>query len=216
MKNRSIDTYAIQGKQLSKHAIKTELKKILNTQSSTPEIQGNDLEFVLEAFKTARYYQEKTKGQSIVKVIRKKAEKYGTFCFYIYREDGTSTDFSYTKMYNENQEIEDVFTSLRHAIDPIISNFRKEFKPFEYEGEWIKDISQVDVDHYDKTFNELAWEWIRNNGGIEYLTKKVNKTEDGSTITCFIDKNLDESFKTFHNAHTHLRFIPKEINRGKK
>lgn len=188
----------------------------MNTQPSTSEIQGKDLEFVLEAFKTARYYQEKTKGQSIIKVVRKKAEKYATLCFYIYREDGTSTDFSYTKMYNENQEIEDVFLSLRHAIDPIISNFRKEFEPFEYEGEWIKDISQVDVDHYDKTFNELAWEWIRNNGGIEYLTKKVNKTEDGSTITCFIDKNLDESFKTFHNAHTHLRFIPKEINRGKK
>ena len=214
MKHKSIDTYTIQGKQLSKHAIKKELKRILNTQSSTPEIHGNDLEFVLEAFKTARYYQEKTKGQSIVKVTKKKAEKYGTFCFYIYREDGTSTDFSYTKMYNENQEIEDVFTSLRHAIDPIISNFRKGFKPFEHEGEWIRDLSQVDVDHYDNTFNELAWEWIRNNGGIEELIKKVNKTEDGSTITCFIDENLNESFRKFHNNNTHLRFLPKEINRS--
>ena len=70
MKKRSIDTYTIQGKQLSKNAIKKELYRILNTQPSTSEIQGKDLEFVLEAFKTARYYQEKTKGQSIIKVVR--------------------------------------------------------------------------------------------------------------------------------------------------
>lgn len=116
----------------------------------------------------------------------------------------------------KNKKKEDVINALRYAIDPIISNFRKGFKPFEYEGILIDNISQVDVDHYDESFNKIAWEWIRNNGGIEQLINKVNKTEDGSTITCFIDENLNESFRRFHNAHTHLRFVPKEINRSKK
>lgn len=85
-----------------------------------------------------------------------------------------------------------------------------------HEGILIDNISQVDVDHYDESFNKIAWEWIRNNGGIEQLINKVNTTEDGSTITCFIDENLNESFRRFHNVHTHLRFVPKEINRSKK
>ena len=206
--------YTIQGQDYTETGIRNKLKEILNRPLANPEVKGTDFEFVLEAFKTARYYDEKTKGMSIVKVIRKKAEKYATLCFYIYREDGTCTDFSYTKMHTKNSNKDDVLNALRNAIDPIISNFRKEFKPFEYERKLIEQVSQVDVDHYDKTFNELAWEWIRNNGGIEQLIKKVNKTEDNSTKTYFIDENLNEAFRIFHNKNTHLRFLPKERNRS--
>ena len=212
----AIKKYCIEGELYSANAIQKELKRILNDTPLEKEVQGKDLTFVLEAFKTATYYEEKTKGEAITKVIKKKVKNYSTNCFYIYREDGTSTDFSYKKMYNQEQEKEDVINALRYAIDPIISNFRKGFKPFEYEGILIDNISQVDVDHYDESFNKIAWEWIRNNGGIEQLINKVNKTEDGSTITCFIDENHNESFRRFHNAHTHLRFVPKEINRSKK
>lgn len=208
--------YTIQGLDYTAAEVKNKLKEILNKTSVNPEVEGTDLEFVLEAFKTARYYDEKAKGMSIVKVVRKKAERYATLCFYIYREDGTSTDFSYTKMYAENPEKDDVLNALRQAIDSIISNFRKGFTPGVYEGEWLEDVSQADVDHYDKTFNVVAWEWIRDNGGIEVLIKKVNKTEDDSTITCFIDESLNEAFRTFHNQNTHLRFLPKSINRSKK
>lgn len=209
-------THKILGSELSESKIREKLKEILNRTSENPEVEGDDLEFVIEAFKTARYYEEKTKGMSIVKVVRKKAERYSTLCFYIYREDGTCTDFSYTKMYAKNQDKDDVLNALRQAIDPIISNFRTGFKPDWYDGEWLEDVNQADVDHYNKTFNELAWEWIRANGGIEVLIKKVNKTEDGSTITFFIDKRLNESFRVFHDQNTNLRFLPKSKNRSKK
>ena len=119
-------------------------------------------------------------------------------------------------MHTDNRDKDDVLNALRQAIDPIISNFRKDFTPGVYEGELLEDVNLADVDHYDKTFNELAWEWIRNNGGIEVLIKKVNKTEDRSTITYFIDESLNESFRIFHDQNTHLRFLPKSINRSKK
>lgn len=208
--------HTIQGQEFTETKIREKLKEILNSPFENPEVEGTDLEFVLEAFKTARYYEEKAKGMSIVRVVRKKAERYATLCFYIYREDGTCTDFSYTKMHKNNPDRDDVLNALRQAIDPIISNFRKDFKPDFYEGVWIEDVSQADVDHYNRTFNELAWEWIRNNGGIEILIKKVNKTEDESTITYFVDESLNESFRIFHDQNTHLRFLPKSINRSKK
>ena len=175
--------YTILGQDYTANSIKEELRKILKRTPLNSEVQGTDLEFVLKAFSTAPYYEEKVKGLRIIKVVKRESGSYGTHCFFIYREDGTCTDFSYTKMYTNDPDKDDVLNALRQAIDPIISNFRKDFKPDFYEGVWIEDVSQVDVDHYNKTFNELAWEWIRNNGGIEILIKKVNKTEDESTIT---------------------------------
>lgn len=208
--------YTIQGQDYTADEIKNKLKDILKNTHLNSEVQGTDLEFVLEAFKTAPYYEEKARGQQIVKVTKRKSGSYGTHCFFIYREDETCTDFSYTKMYINDPDKDDVLKALRQAIDPIISKFRKDFTPGVYEGERLEDVSQADVDHYDRTFNELAWEWIRNNGGIEVLINKVNKTEDGSTITYFIDESLNESFRVFHDQNTHLRFLPKSINRSKK
>lgn len=69
------------------------------------------------------------------------------------------------------------------------------------------------MDHYDLKFRELASIWIELKGGIAELINKVNATEDGSAITCFTDEMLNEDFREFHNAHTHLRFLPKEVNR---
>ena len=212
----SIKKHNILGRELSESYIKKELGRILNSVSVNSEVQGNDLDFVREAFRTAPYYEEKVKGQRIIKVVKRESGSYGTHCFFIYREDGTCTDFSYTKMYVEDPNKNDVLNALRQAIDPIVSNFRKNFTPGMYEGEWLEDVSQADVDHYNKTFNELAWDWIRKNGGIEELIKKVNKTEDGSTITYFIDESLNESFRILHDQNTHLRFLPKSINRSKK
>ena len=208
--------YTILGQDYTANSIKEELRKILKRTPLNSEVQGTDLEFVLKAFSTAPYYEEKVKGLRIIKVVKRESGSYGTHCFFIYREDGTCTDFSYTKMYTNDPDKDDVLNALRQAIDPIISNFRKDFKPDFYEGVWIEDVSQADVDHYDKTFNKLAWEWIRKNGGIEVLIKKVNKTEDESTITYFVDESLNESFRIFHDQNTHLRFLPKRINRSKK
>ena len=161
--------YTIKGQDYTATSIIEEVSTILKRTRLNSEVQGADLDFILEAFKSAPYYEEKTKGQQIVKVVKKKSGNYGTSCFFIYREDGTSTDISFTKMFRKDPQKDDVLNALRQAIDPIISNFRKGFKPDWYEGEWLEDISQADVDHYNKTFNELAWEWIRNNGGIEQL-----------------------------------------------
>ena len=66
--------YTIQGLDYTAAEVKNKLKEILNKTPVNPEVEGADLKFVLEAFKTARYYDEKAKGMSIVKVVRKKAE----------------------------------------------------------------------------------------------------------------------------------------------
>ena len=105
---------------------------------------------------------------------------------------------------------------MRNAIDPIISDFRKRFEPFVYDGTEVSRVEDADVDHYDLSFKALADIWIEKNGGIEALYEKVNLTEDNSSTTSFTDTTLIEEFVSFHNANTHLRFLPKDVNRAKR
>lgn len=172
-----------------------------------------DFNFLLESFALCPYFDMKTQGQRIKAIQKRKTGSYGTCCFYLIREDGSCTDISYTKMFRKDTLTDDVLAALRTAIDPIISEFRRSFKPFDYEGKHIEKVEDADVDHYDLKFRELASIWIEQKGGVAELINKVNATEDGSAITCFTDEMLNEDFREFHNAHTHLRFLPKEINR---
>lgn len=172
-----------------------------------------DFNFLLESFALCPYFDMKTQGQRIKAIQKRKTGSYGTCCFYLIREDGSCTDISYTKMFRKDPQTDDVLTALRTAIDPIISDFRRTFKPFDYEGKHIEKVEDADVDHYDLKFRELASIWIELKGGIAELIKRVNATDDGSTETCFTDETLISEFQEFHNAHTHLRFLPKEVNR---
>ena len=49
----AIKKYCIEGELYSANAIQKELKRILNDTPLEKEVQGKDLTFVLEAFKTA-------------------------------------------------------------------------------------------------------------------------------------------------------------------
>ena len=88
------------------------------------------------------------------------------------------------------------------------------FRPFTYEGIICNSLADVDIDHYDLKFRELASIWIEQNGGVDSLVKKINPTADNNTHTYFLDEELKSSFRQFHDAHTHLRFLPKVINRS--
>ena len=175
--------------------------------------EADDFNFLMKSFALCPYFDMKTQGQKIKEIQKRQSGIYGTCCFYLIREDGTCTDISYRKMFRKDPQTDDVLAALRTAIDPIISEFRQKFKPFEYEGRYINNVEDTDVDHYDLKFSVLASMWIEKKGGVAELFKKVNATDDGSAITCFTDENLNKDFIDFHNGHTNLRFLPKEVNR---
>lgn len=176
----------------------------------------DDFQFLMESFELCPYFDMKTQGQRITAIQKRQSGMYGTCCFYLIREDGTCTDISYRKMFRKDPQTDDVLAALRTAIDPIISEFRHSFTPFEYEGKYIENVEDADVDHYDLKFRELASVWIEIKGGVAELIHKVNATDDGSSVTCFTDEMLNAEFREFHNANTHLRFLPKEVNRKNK
>lgn len=191
--------------------------QILNSLKDNDFVENkSDFDFLLETFALGPYFEMKTQGQKIVKIQRRATSNkhYHTPCFFLIRADGTATDISYTKLFRKDPVTDDILNALRWAIDPIISEFRRTFKPDFYDGTWIEKVQDADVDHYDLRFNELASIWIEQNGGIENLSQYINDTEDGDTNTRLTDFALVDSFRTFHNAHTHLRFATIKKNRG--
>ena len=113
-----------------------------------------DFNFLLESFALYPYFDMKTQGQRIKAIQKRKTGSYGTCCFYLIREDGSCTDISYTKMFRKDPQTDDVLAALRTAIDPIISEFRQTFEPFDYEGKHIEKVEDADVDHYDHCFDK--------------------------------------------------------------
>lgn len=199
---------------MTQKAIIERCRSILNKTSVNGLVsEPEDFNFLMESFALCPYFDMKTQEKKIIAIQKRQSGIYGTCCFYLIREDNTCTDISYSKMFRKDLQTEDVLAALRTAIDPIISKFRRSFKPFEYEGRYINNVEDTDVDHYDLKFRVLASIWIEQKGGVAELFKKVNATDDGSAITCFTDEMLNAEFREFHNAHTHLRFLPKEVNR---
>lgn len=173
-----------------------------------------DFHFLMQVFALSPYYELKTQGKKIVGIERRDAGFYGSTCFYLIREDGSYTDISFTKIFRVDGDTDDVLKALRSAVVPSIEAFRMTFRPFTYEGIICNSLADVDIDHYDLKFRELASIWIEQNGGVDSLVKKINPTADNNTHTYFLDEELKSSFRQFHDAHTHLRFLPKVINRS--
>lgn len=198
---------------MTQKEIKDKCKSILGSIPNNGYVEKyEDFKFLLEAFALCPYYEMKTTGQKIVRIQKRSSGSYNTSCFFLIREDGTMTDISYSKMFRRNPVLDDLLSALRYAINPIISDYRKSFVPFEYEGVLFDNIDDVDVDHYNLKFKELASVWIEANGGVEHLSTFINKTDDNSSVTCLVDEMLVADFIQFHNRNTHLRFLPRKVN----
>ena len=65
----------------------------------------------------------------------------------------------------------------------------------------ILEKDNTHIDHYDMEFDEVYQIWSKNYTE-EYLFSKINKTEDNSYETYFVDDNIKKDFIEFHNQNT--------------
>ena len=76
----------------------------------------------------------------------------------------------------------------------------------EYSNKPIDRIEDVQIDHYDLSFQDLVSKWI-DIKGLDYLYSKVNMDDHSGTVTKFLDDNLNKEFVKFHDKNTHLRVV---------
>lgn len=137
--------------------------------------------------------------------------------FWIVRTDGTETDISYIKCLSPNDKIKEIKKACRTAIEPEIIKVKNTVKfPFlcPILGIQINDMEQIEIDHYDLTFEELFKKWISDKDVDELYNNLLSSKKDGETITEFDDIDIINDFVDFHNKNTHLRAVSKKANQS--
>ena len=138
-------------------------------------------------------------------------------CFYLVRVDGTRTDISFVKSITPEEPIDYVNRACRTAVEGEIRELRESITlPYTcpITGEIIWDMSNIHIDHFDLTFDELFNEWIKDKDINELYKKTLDSSKDNNTITYFDDEEIIKDFVEFHNNHTHLRAVYKKANLG--
>lgn len=173
----------------------------------------------------------KTNGEAVIKYVLKLDEEYHkNFCFWLVTESGYSTDIGYSGKalqldYNYTKtnayKLANVKAACRSAIDSVIEPIRKQTKERLLKGEVIYSgldgvtplsVGSFHVDHFDRTFDEIAFDWILKKG-LDYLYDKVNMGAQQSTKTEFVDPILNDEFLHYHESGiTKLRIVTQEQN----
>lgn len=192
---------------------KRKAQSILKSYKPGEFISNDDYYFMMSVFENHPDWERKM--GSGVDEISVQSALYGSKCFYLHRLDGTKTDISYNACLNAPTRLADIKKACRNAVVRDILKFRDENVIY---GETKCPITgdtltkeNTHIDHYDKTFAELCNTWIESQN-LQYLTSKLNQTQDNNMLTYFTDENLSRSFRIYHNMNTHLRAVTKYAN----
>ena len=142
---------------------------------------------------------------------------YGSKGFFLVTSDGKSIDISYRKVLNYPGKRSEVMKAMRSVVSDRIEKVRNTIKlPFTcpITGEVITSKSDVHIDHYDLTFEELFNKWLddRNLSIDELYDKLVESKNDTRIETVIDDPFITMDFYDFHNKHTHLRAVSERAN----
>ncbi len=139
-------------------------------------------------------------------------------CFYLFRVDGTHTDFSYQKCIATPTPWQEYNDALRTAVvDQVMAARELAFGRSEEILCPIKNImmtrSACHVDHVaPDTFSSL----VERFNDEEWIHEQIPPSTGGGDNACgrrLMDKGLEERWRYFHRLHAKLRVISKEAHR---
>ena len=169
-------------------------------------LNQDDMAFMLSVLKYHPDRAKKIKGGVKSMWIQKSSFK--TRGFWLEREDGSKTDFSFLKCFNKTSHMQDIKKAARHAVSFEIIKFKNE----SFNSPLICPIKNTPltmensvVDHewpvtFDKLITDFIWELIQ-----------VSK-EDTVIGPRFMDHDIHEKWIYYHKKHAKLRIISVEAN----
>lgn len=141
-----------------------------------------------------------------------------TQCFYLFRTDGTFTDFSYQKCVRPATPWQEYCHSLRTAVmDQIMAAREGAFGSNEEilcpirKTLMTRSVSHVDHVHPD-TFASL----VERFNDEEWIHEEFPPATEGGDLRCgrkLVDRGLEERWRFFHRTHARLRVISREAHR---
>lgn len=144
---------------------------------------------------------------------------FGTRCFVLHRQDGTSTEWSADSCIDGGDERRDRLAALRVAIAPQIVDFKRR----EFDGRRSvtcvvtgsqTEFGEADVDHIPPdTFAALVTAWLESeNMSLEDV--EITPPRDAQPQPAITNNKQRESWGEFHRRHSRLRITSRAANRG--
>ncbi len=140
--------------------------------------------------------------------------QYGGRNFWLVREDGTETDFSYISCISAGSAMADFAKACRTAVADDVIAFRdaafagKDYLTCPVIGERIF-VDTAHVDHEHPGFKAIVDAFALT---LECPTREVEETRDGDVVTRFKRPEVADAFRAFHSERAALRVVSKYAN----
>ncbi|MBG1269427.1 DCL family protein [Nostoc sp. WHI] len=158
-----------------------------------------------------------------VKRLYKDRTDMPTSCFWIEREDGSKTDFSYPTAIaaREKSLYQEFFEACRNAVQDDLKKTKEQFfgKFADETGKVKCDITGEKVAIYESHLDHkkpLTLQVIVNTflaaNEIEIKPEMLSLSQDAQFQTTFLDIEIKDKFKRYHHKIADLRIIKTELN----
>jgi Protein of unknown function (DUF3223) len=139
-------------------------------------------------------------------------------CFYLFRTDGTHTDFSYQKCVSTLTPWEEYTDALRATVMDQIMEARE--AAFGNQDEILCPIKNImitrSVTYIDHTVPDTFAALVERFHDEEWIHEENPPLTEGGDNSCgrrLVDKGLEERWKYFHRMNAKLRVISQEAHR---
>ncbi len=154
----------------TKAAAEKRCREILYGHSLFEPIASDDAEFLVDLIELHQRAAEKI-GAGLDHFEVQPVAGYNARGFQLFRADGTATDFSYKRCLNPADRRTQVKRAMRRAVKDQVLDFKARWfdeggSRCEITGEPVT-YDDCHVDHHEPTFDELAEQFITDEGGAE-------------------------------------------------
>lgn len=203
----------------TKKALEERVQAIVASYKDNEQLNMFDFEFVLDLLGNHPHADVKIGGGVALMQVKRNPVYPSTRGFYLTRQDGSGTDFSWRKCLTPPPKTKKVRAAFRALIEPDTMHFKQEFfdnqfgvATCEITGEEIRYIGSH-VDHrppntFDKIFADFLAEFDIDLEGVELKGEmRDNKYQDE-----LADKSLADMWLAYHRHRADLRVISSAAN----
>lgn len=199
-------------------------KFVLNNAEIDTILRGEWEEVMKDVLRMHEDFLGKTLGKPFEIGVRQCPVNWRNRQFYILRQDGSDTDFSYRIAISSKGKLSHLKATLRDAINSQTIDYKTKY--FEDNADrqgYVKcpetglKIKKKDchIDHFPTQFDEIIKGWAElNNISSEEVV--LVPPPDNGTVWFMQDEELLQSFKDYHEAVATYRIVLNKVNLQRK
>ena len=179
----------------SKELIRKYISSILHGHNFGEVIKGEEAEIISELL---TWHPDADQKIGIgVKLIFIGKDNFNGPCFWVLRQDGTKTDFSYRIcIYGDPSKYQQFCSACRSAIEDQTMQYYQPGYDTHHAGFTFSEIVKGFIDHYQFDINKIEFQ-----EGDMVMNRR------------FVDNKLVELFKVYHQERAVLKSIPRETHK---